>query len=74
MSDPTTCPTCGNRVNPDPGLELGHIAITRRLTEAGRVEVGVIGSEAITFYDAMAMIHIAADTIAQGALTGGDDD
>lgn len=70
--DPT-CPTCGAPTDPDPGIELDRITITRRLEPDGPI-VAAKASDNITWYDAMAMIHIAADTIAQGALTGDDDD
>lgn len=73
------CPTCGaaqidiKPADTDPSLMLDWITVTRKLTSADP-EIDVEASDGITFYDAMAMIHIAADTIAQGALTGDDDD
>lgn len=73
------CPTCGavtvtiTADDIDPGLMLDWITVTRKLTGADP-EIDVEASDGITFYDAMAMIHIAADTIAQGALTGDNDD
>lgn len=68
------CPTCGAHTDPDPGIELDRITITRRIEDEGDPTVNVEASDGITFYDAMAMVHITADTITQGALAGDDDD
>lgn len=79
MTDHTTCPTCGatqidvTADTTDPDMMLDWITITRKLTDTGP-EVGVEASDEITWYDAVAMIHIAADTITQGGLTGDDND
>lgn len=79
MTDATTCPTCGARqvditaADINPNLMLDWITITRKLTDTGP-EVDVVASDGITFYDAMAMVHITADTIAQGGLSDDEDD
>lgn len=54
-------------------VELDRITITRTLAEHGP-EVTVEGSDGLTWYDAMAMVHIAADTISQGGLSDDEDD
>lgn len=79
MTDHDACPTCGaaqidvTADDLDPNLMLDWITITRKLTDAGP-EIGLESSDNIAFYDAMAMVHIAADTIAQGGLNNDGDD